>query len=66
MIKIVISFFLVIRFGLPGPAVVGDEDAKKKARLARFAPNAKPDAKTDPQEEEKRKARALRYVALKA
>ncbi|XP_068340900.1 protein MODIFIER OF SNC1 11-like isoform X1 [Pyrus communis] len=49
------------RFGLPGPAVVGDEDAKKKARLARFAPNAKPDAKTDPQEEEKRKARALRF-----
>ncbi|KAM1310386.1 hypothetical protein PS2_006963 [Malus domestica] len=39
-------------FGLPGPTVVGDEDAKKKARLAQFAPNAKPDAKTDPKEEE--------------
>ncbi|KAM1116472.1 hypothetical protein TB2_006869 [Malus domestica] len=41
-----------LRFGLPGPTVVGDEDAKKKARLAQFAPNAKPDAKTDPKEEE--------------
>ncbi|KAM1084451.1 hypothetical protein ACFX19_023146 [Malus domestica] len=49
------------RFRLHGPAVVGDEDAKKKARLARFAPNAKLDAKTDPHEEEKRKARSLRF-----
>ncbi|KAB2622255.1 protein MODIFIER OF SNC1 11-like [Pyrus ussuriensis x Pyrus communis] len=49
------------RFGLPGPAVVGDEDAKKKARLARFAPISKTDTKADPQEEEKRKARALRF-----
>ncbi|KAM0997121.1 hypothetical protein TB1_006441 [Malus domestica] len=39
-------------FGLPGLTVVGDEDAKKKVRLAQFAPNAKPDAKTDPKEEE--------------
>ncbi|TQE01911.1 hypothetical protein C1H46_012535 [Malus baccata] len=33
-------------------ALRGDKDAKKKARLAQFAPNAKPDVKTDPQEEE--------------
>lgn len=33
-----------------------DEDAKKKARLTRFAPPGK----TDPVEEDKRKARALR------
>ncbi|KAM1801144.1 hypothetical protein ACFX11_032792 [Malus domestica] len=49
------------RFGLPAPAVVGDEDAKKKARLARFAPISKTDTKADPQEEEKRKVRALRF-----
>ncbi|ONI03217.1 hypothetical protein PRUPE_6G244900 [Prunus persica] len=49
------------RFGLSGPAVAGDENAKKKARLARFAPISKTDTKTDPMEEEKRKARALRF-----
>lgn len=36
-----------------------DEDAKKKARLERFAPAAK----TDALEEDKRKARAIRFVS---
>ncbi|KAH0995575.1 hypothetical protein GBA52_019439 [Prunus armeniaca] len=43
------------RFGLSGPAVAGDENAKKKARLARFAPISKTDTKTDPMEDEKRR-----------
>lgn len=40
------------------PTSAGDEEEKKKARLARFAPYSKPDSL----EEDKRKARALRYV----
>lgn len=46
------------RFGMPSPTTTSDEEAKKKARLARFAPASK----VDPQEEDKRKARALRWV----
>ncbi|XP_027350313.1 protein MODIFIER OF SNC1 11 isoform X1 [Abrus precatorius] len=45
------------RFGMPSPSTASDEEAKKKARLARFAPVSK----TDPLEEDKRKARALRF-----
>lgn len=41
---------------MPSPTAAADEDPKKKARLARFAPVTK----TDPLEEDKRKARALR------
>lgn len=37
-----------------------DEEAKKKARLARFAPVSK----TDTVEEEKRKARTIRSISL--
>ncbi|EHA8592218.1 protein MODIFIER OF SNC1 11-like [Cocos nucifera] len=44
------------RFGLTGYSPA-DEGAKKKARLARFTQNPKPDAL----EEEKRKARAIRF-----
>ncbi|QCD97872.1 hypothetical protein DEO72_LG6g2585 [Vigna unguiculata] len=46
------------RFGMPSPTTAADEEAKKKARLARFAPASK----VDPQEEDKRKARALRFA----
>lgn len=42
------------------PSSVSEEEAKRKARLARFAPYPK----TDSVEEDKRKARALRYVLL--
>ena len=51
---------LLQRFGMPTPTTAADEDAKKKVRLARFAPVSK----TNPLEEDKRKARALRYLFL--
>lgn len=53
-----LPILLVFRFGLPVPLSASDEEVKKKARLARFAPYSKPDSV----EEDKRKARALRYV----
>ncbi|GMI84727.1 modifier of snc1, 11 [Hibiscus trionum] len=45
------------RFGISVPSTAADEEAKKKARLARFAP----ESKLDTMEEEKRKARAIRF-----
>ncbi|XWS66960.1 hypothetical protein CRYUN_Cryun05aG0245000 [Craigia yunnanensis] len=45
------------RFGLAVPSTATDEGAKKKARGARFAPHSK----TDTVEEEKRKARSIRF-----
>ncbi|GKV05721.1 hypothetical protein SLEP1_g17696 [Rubroshorea leprosula] len=45
------------RFGLSVPSTAADEEAKRKSRLARFAPYTK----TDSQEEDKRKARAIRF-----
>lgn len=51
---------MFLRFGMPTPSTTADEDAKKKARLARFASGSK----TDPAEEDKRKARALRCVSF--
>ncbi|POO02468.1 Protein MODIFIER OF SNC1 [Trema orientale] len=50
------------RFGVPTAPVASDEAAKKKARLARFAPVPK----TDTLEDEKRKARALRFSNTRA
>lgn len=52
-------FQLFLRFGLV-QSTSADEEAKKKARLARFAPASKPDSV----EEDKRKARAIRFVPL--
>ncbi|CAN1775621.1 Protein MODIFIER OF SNC1 11 [Linum perenne] len=46
------------RFGLPVQAEPTDVEAKKKARLERFGSIPKPDAA----EEDKKKARALRFV----
>ncbi|CAN1304511.1 Protein MODIFIER OF SNC1 11 [Linum perenne] len=48
------------RFGQPVPAEPTDNEAKKKARLERFGSLPKPDAV----EEDKRKARALRFVSV--
>ena len=50
------NFFYFPRFGIRDSPVATDEDAKKKARLAKFASVSK----TDPLEEEKRKARTIR------
>lgn len=47
------------RFGIPSPPAASEEEAKKKARLARFAPAPK----IDPAEDDKRKARALRFAS---
>ncbi|KAK7286569.1 hypothetical protein RJT34_21653 [Clitoria ternatea] len=44
-------FVSAYRFGIPSPTTAIDEEAKKKARLAWFAPISK----TDPLEEDKRK-----------
>lgn len=53
--KLLPPYFWSFRFGLSA-SVTTDDEAKKKARLARFSSTSKP----DPQEEEKRKARAIR------
>ena len=53
------NFFYFLRFGIRDSPVATDEDAKKKARLAKFASVSK----TDPLEEEKRKARTIRFVS---
>ncbi|XP_030522013.1 protein MODIFIER OF SNC1 11-like [Rhodamnia argentea] len=45
------------RFGVLVTPADADEEAKKKARLARFTSGSK----VDPEEEEKRKARAIRF-----
>lgn len=49
----------LIRFGVLMPEVMNEEE-KKKARLERFASNAK----TVSNEEEKRKARTIRFHPL--
>lgn len=54
-LKLLPPYFWSFRFGLSA-SVTTDDEAKKKARLARFSSTSKP----DPQEEEKRKARAIR------
>lgn len=51
---------MFFRFGLSSQAPV-DEEAKKKARLDRFAANP---ITVTPEEEEKRKARALRLISF--
>lgn len=45
---------------MPVPSMAGDEEAKKKARSARFSVGLK----TNPQEEDKRKLRAIRYFFI--
>ncbi|KAG6744067.1 hypothetical protein POTOM_052776 [Populus tomentosa] len=45
------------RFGIPVPPAASDEEAKKKSRVERFTPAAK----SNTLEEDKRKARALRF-----
>ncbi|XP_054824423.1 protein MODIFIER OF SNC1 11-like isoform X2 [Prosopis cineraria] len=45
------------RSGITRASTAADDEAKKKARLAKFAPVSK----IDPLEEEKRKARAIRF-----
>lgn len=57
------SLYIPYRFGVPASSSTSDnteEDAKKKARLARFGK----DTKVDSAEEDKRKARALRYFSI--
>lgn len=49
--------FEIFRFGLPAHSSANDEE-RKKARLERFSQGTK----TDPLEEEKKKARAVRSV----
>jgi len=49
------------RFGLPSPAS-DDTEAKKKARLERFGQSPGQTADVGKAEEEKRKARALRFA----
>lgn len=48
------------RFGTSVSPLVTDEEAKKKARLAKFGSGSK----TDAHEEDKRKARAIRFSNL--
>lgn len=45
---------------MPVTPADADEEAKKKARLARFTSGSK----VDPEEEEKRKARAIRFLSI--
>ena len=58
-VKFLTDFFIFhpIRFGVLDNT---EEEAKKKARLARFGK----DTKVDSAEDDKRKARALRYLIL--
>lgn len=60
LIMLMVSVFCFFRFGLPVASTATEEEAKKKARLERFAPASKVDAV----EEDKRKARAARSVSL--
>lgn len=54
-------YALLLRFGIT-QSTPSEEDDKKKARLSRFG-SAK-SSTVDPLEEEKKKARALRYLLL--
>lgn len=51
-----------LRFGTSALSADGaEEEAKKKARLARFASGS---AKTNSEEEDRRKARAIRFLLM--